>query len=319
MRSVARGFRAGAIRAGVLRLGVLLFILQPAVSANGSGVVSGSLYMRALRADEAVSAGRFDDAIAMLTATLKQYPQDPNVDMIYGLACEAYLGKKHDMMAENYCSAAIMRNDHMPRYVAARALANYRMGNRLGARRDADAALAMGGTKPWLYGLKARLLWEDGEPAAARTMALAVVARDAEEENARFVLNAWRQKNITRAQEQQPPSVSPLPRGSVTGMPPVENPKPRPKPAVPMALAPDCLHPAHKVEQWVCQDKSLQRRQSALMTRFARAQLHAAGETALSDDVRAWAATRRNSCSDKACLRAVYDEQLSVLALWSWD
>lgn len=324
MWTVARGVRAGAVRAYVLGIGVLVAVVCPAVAVAGMGAAD-NLSAQALRADDAITAGRFDEAMTGLSAALKLYPKDPNIDMIYGLACEAYLGKKHDMMAESYCSAAILRNDHMPRYVAARALANYRLGNRLAARRDTDAALALGGTKPWLYGLKARLLWEDDEPAAARSMAQAVLSRDANEENARFVLSAARQKNTVRTGEKKvgaealAPSVSPLPRNGESALPSVQSPQPKPKPSVPLALSPDCRHPVHKVERWICQDKGLQRQQAALMARFARAQLHAAGEAALGDDLRSWVTTRRNTCTDKACLRAAYAERLSVLALWSWD
>lgn len=293
------------------------------VMAIPAAAASDDLWGMALAADQANRAGRYDEAIATLSSIMKRYPKAGNLDLVYGLSCESYLGKRRNAVAQSYCSAAILRNPHAPRYFAARALANYRMGNPLDARRDADAALALGGQKSWLVGLKARLLWGDGEVSAARRTAAAALAQDARDVNARFVMAASRKTSGVKPDSANAPSVEPRPRDvlSTTAGPDMAlaDPQPRPRPVVPSALTPDCRHPAVPVEKWICSDAHLRQRQAEMMVRLARAFDAVADEAALADDQRQWIVSRRNMCADKACVTDAYTERMAVLALLSWD
>lgn len=281
------------------------------------------LWAMALGADQANRAGCYDDAIATLSDIMKHYPKAGNIDLAYGLICESYLAKRRNTVAQSYCSAAILRNPHAPRYFAARALANYRQGNSLEARHDCDVALALGGQKPWLLGLKARLLWEDGEIPAARAMAQSALVQDAREVNARFVIAASRRSAGGKPDSANAPSVGPRPRdvlatAAAPDLPDVD-PQPRPRPALPSALTLNCKHPAEEAERLICADAHLRHQQATMMLRLDRALDAVADEAALADDQRQWITGQRNLCSDKRCLEAAYIGRMAILSLLSWD
>ncbi|MGB8601113.1 MAG: hypothetical protein WCD42_02840 [Rhizomicrobium sp.] len=281
------------------------------------------LWAMALSADQANRAGRYDDAIVTLSDIMKRYPKADNIDLAYGLICESYLAKRRNTVAQSYCSAAILRNPHAPRYFAARALANYRQGNSLDARHDCDTALALGGQKSWLIGLKARLLWEDGEVPAARAMAQSALAQDAHEVNARFVIAASRKSSGAKSDSASAPSVGPRPRDVLATVAapdlPAADPQPRPRPELPSALTPNCKHPALVAERLICSDAHLRHEQAVMMLRLDRALDGVADEAALADDQRQWIVGQRNQCSDKRCLEAAYIGRMAILSLLSWD
>lgn len=272
----------------------------------------------ALKAARAIAGGKADDALPLLQTALRQYPKDADIDLVYGQICEAYLAKGNDTSAQTYCAAAILRNPNNPRPYFARAQAYYHQGRMGDARRDVDAAQGLGATKPALLGLKARLLWEDGAVREARALAMQVLARDGQEQNARFVLSAG--KKHTGAA----PSVAPQPRQASPVSAPgalaasAAGPVPRAKPDMPVALVPDCARPAGAA-RLICRDPALRGRDAQMQRLFVRARAAATDDEAYISRQRSWIAARRDVCTDKACLRAAYSERIAALGLWLCD
>lgn len=301
--------------AAVLTVSALVGSLGMASAADAGFAVQNA----AAAAARAIASGNADSALPPLQNAMRQYPRDPDVDLLYGQMCEAYLAKKNDTVALSYCAAAILRNHRNPRPYYARAVAEYRLGLRSDARRDVDAALALGAQKPALLGLKARLLWEDGALREARTLAARALARNSHEENARFVLSAGKR----RAGEA--PSIAPLPRTAVpTGVPLLASssaggPVPRAKPAAPVALAPDCAHPIGAAAVLICRDARLREADSRMQQLFARVRGAVSDDEAFVVTQRAWVAARRDVCTDQSCLGVAYSERMDVLGLWTCD
>lgn len=288
--------------------------------AGGAVALAGSeddMLDLSLSAARNIAAGRYDDGQRALERAMKSYPNAPDIDLVYGLLCKAYAGKKGFDQAITFCSAAILRNPNNPAYLAERANAYYWTGERVAARRDADAALAQGADKAAVYGLKARLFWEEGNLAEARTACWMATRRDAREANAKFVMTAI--LSGKRPAKLETPSVAPSPRALSNGTPERDvQPKPKPqRPAVALGLT--CRPPASEAEATVCRDAGLRRRDQLLRRQYERAFDVAANPAAMDAAQRDWIATVRNACKTKACLAAAYANREAVLRLWTED
>ncbi len=293
---------------------ILIFAMTGGLAA---GAAKNDFFALALAGDAAVRDGRYDDALAALRQAMKTYPKAPDLDLVYDLACRAYFGGENDNAALAYCSAAILKNPKNPAFYADRAFAAYRLGFRADARRDADAALGMGATRPALYGLKARLFWEEGETAEALTACRTALKLDAADENARFVCAALK-RGRRGPEEPLPPSAVPKPRPPAAPPPASADavPVPMPRPEVPVAV--DCARPSGPPEKLICADARLKRLDADLVQLYRRSLAVAADEDAMRAAQSRWR-ERRDGCADKKCLAEVYAERRAELGLWTGD
>lgn len=267
----------------------------------------------ALSASHNITAGRYDDGLKALDRAMKAYPKSPNIDLIYGLTCKAYAGKKGFDQAIAYCSAAILRNPNNPIYYADRAGAYYWTGDRVSARRDADATLAMGAKSAAVYGLKARLFWEEGEIAKAKVACWQATRLDRREPNAHFVLAAI--LNRKKPPKAVSPSVAPSPRAVQTA-----DDAPGRSAKTPPAISPlDCRNVAAAAEKAICRDAALRNRERTVYRLYERAFTRTAAGAAMDAAQRNWIAAVRNACKTRACFLQAYSSREGVLKLWLAD
>ncbi len=77
----------------------------------------------------------------------------------------------------------------------------------------------------------------------------------------------------------------------------------------------DCAKAATVVEKTICGDAGLSRLDEALGESYAEALAQAADPAALKSEQRAWLRETRDACADVACLKAVYEVRIAVLAI----
>jgi tetratricopeptide (TPR) repeat protein len=308
------------------------------IAAAGFAAPEGGLTGLALGAARDIKAGRFDAALSTLDVAMKKYPRSPDIDLVYWLNCKALIGKADATAAVTYCSAAIKRNPKNANFFIDRADAYYRLGDGTRARGDIEAAKAAGGKKAVLFGLDARIAWDDGDVAAAETALRAALALDRGEKNARFVQEAIRRSRLSA--KAAPPAVKPSPRiappvppappqtkapqAKAAPPPPPQAKAAPPPPAPPPVLLAKATSPDYSVdcsrpigiEKAICRDDNLLRRDRDVQALFRRALAVAASPDDMAAAQHDWIQLRRNACDSRDCLAAVYAERKAELMLW---